>query len=34
VLFYMLVIGRRAARDGETGDLIEYESGTPTLFAG
>lgn len=34
VLFYMLVIGRRAARAGETGDLVEYESGTPTLTAG
>ncbi|MDT0156779.1 stage II sporulation protein M [Microbacterium sp. ARD32] len=34
VLFYMLVIGARAARAGETGDLIEYESGTPTLIAG
>ncbi|BDZ38757.1 stage II sporulation protein M [Microbacterium suwonense] len=34
VLFYMLVIGRRAARQGETGDLIEYEAGTPTLVAG
>jgi len=33
-LFYMLVIGRRAARAGETGDLTEYESGTPTLTAG
>lgn len=31
---YMLVIGRRAARLGETGDLTEYESGTPTLVAG
>lgn len=34
VLFYMLVTGRRAAREGETGDLTEYESGTPTLTAG
>lgn len=33
-LFYMLVIGRRAERRGETGDLTEYESGTPTLVAG
>ena len=33
-LFYMLVTGRRAARRGETGDLVEYEAGTPTLFAG
>ncbi|WP_344819839.1 stage II sporulation protein M [Microbacterium soli] len=34
VLVYMLVVGRRAARRGETGDLIEYEAGTPTLTAG
>lgn len=34
VLVYMLVVGRRAARQGETGDLIEYEAGTPTLTAG
>ena len=33
-LFYMLVIGRRAARRGESGDLVEYEAGTPTLTAG
>lgn len=33
-LFYMLVIGRRAARSGESGDLVEYEAGTPTLTAG
>ncbi|MFD5225033.1 stage II sporulation protein M [Microbacterium sp. NPDC058342] len=33
-LFYMLVIGRRAFRRGETGDLVEYEAGTPTLTAG
>ncbi len=33
-LVYMLVVGRRAARLGETGDLTEYESGTPTLVAG
>lgn len=33
-LFYMLVIGRSAARRGETGDLLEYEAGTPTLTAG
>lgn len=32
--FYMLVIGRRAALRGESGDLLEYESGTPTLTAG
>ncbi|WDH79838.1 stage II sporulation protein M [Microbacterium esteraromaticum] len=33
-LVYMLVIGRRAARQGESGDLVEYEAGTPTLTAG
>ena len=34
LLFWMLVLGRRAARAGETGDLTEYEAGTPTLVAG
>jgi uncharacterized membrane protein SpoIIM required for sporulation len=33
-LAYMLVAGRRAQRLGETGDLTEYEAGTPTLVAG
>lgn len=33
-LFYMLVIGGRAARDGETGDLTEYEAGTTRLVSG
>ncbi|MGF2948472.1 stage II sporulation protein M [Microbacterium alcoholitolerans] len=33
-LFYMLVIGRRAVRRGESGDLVEHEAGTPTLTAG
>lgn len=33
-LVYMLVVGRRAYRRGETGDLVEYESGTPQLVAG
>lgn len=33
-LFYMLVIGGRAARRGETGDLVEFEAGTPRLLAG
>lgn len=33
-LVYMLVLGRRAVRQGETGDLTEYEAGTPTLIAG
>ena len=33
-LVYMLVVGGRAHRRGETGDLTEYEAGTPTLVAG
>lgn len=33
-LFYMLFVGRRAHRAGETGDLTEYEAGTPRLVAG
>lgn len=33
-LFYMIVVGGRAYRRGETGDLTEYETGTPTLVAG
>lgn len=33
-LTYMLVLGRRAYLEGETGDLTEYEAGTPTLVAG
>ncbi len=33
-LAYMLILGRRAARDGETGDLTEDEAGTPQLVAG
>lgn len=33
-LVYVLVVGRRAHRRGETGDLTEYEAGTPTLVAG
>ncbi|KNY07422.1 stage II sporulation protein M [Microbacterium sp. GCS4] len=33
-LIYMLVIGGRAHRRGETGDLVEYEAGTPRLVAG
>ncbi|MGO1838577.1 MAG: stage II sporulation protein M [Candidatus Microbacterium stercoravium] len=33
-LFYMLFVGRRASRLGETGDLTEYETGTPRLVAG
>ena len=33
-LFYMLYVGGRAARAGETGDLTEYETGTARLVAG
>ncbi|WOF24710.1 stage II sporulation protein M [Microbacterium betulae] len=33
-LFYMLFVGRRAFRAGETGGLTEYEAGTPRLVAG
>ncbi|WP_105566900.1 stage II sporulation protein M [Microbacterium halophytorum] len=33
-LVYMLVLGRRAHAAGETGDLTEYEAGTPRLVAG
>ncbi|MET0782585.1 MAG: stage II sporulation protein M [Microbacterium sp.] len=33
-LVYMVVVGGRAHRRGETGDLTEYEAGTPTLVAG
>ncbi|MEV8250844.1 stage II sporulation protein M [Microbacterium sp. NPDC076768] len=33
-LIYMLVIGGRAYRQGETGDLLEYESGTARLVTG
>lgn len=33
-LFYMLFVGRRAVRLGETGDLTEYEAGTTRLVAG
>jgi uncharacterized membrane protein SpoIIM required for sporulation len=31
---YMVAVGRRAHRLGETGDLTEYEAGTPMLVAG
>ena len=31
---YMLLVGGRAYRAGETGDLTEYETGTPTLTVG
>ncbi|RUR01314.1 stage II sporulation protein M [Labedella endophytica] len=33
-LFYMIVVGGRAARAGETGDLEEFERGATTLVAG
>lgn len=33
-LVYMLIVGRRAVRAGETGDLPEAEAGTPRLVAG
>ncbi|NKF32739.1 stage II sporulation protein M, partial [Pseudomonas sp. BGM005] len=33
-LIYMIVVGGRAHRRGETGDLTEYEAGTPRLVAG
>lgn len=33
-LSYMLILGRWATKHGETGDLTEYESGTPTLIGG
>jgi uncharacterized membrane protein SpoIIM required for sporulation len=33
-LFYMIVVGGRAARAGETGDLDEFERGASSLVAG
>jgi len=33
-VFYMVFVGGRAYRKGETGDLTEYEAGTATLVAG
>ena len=33
-VFYMVFVGGRAARHGESGDLTEYEAGTPRLVAG
>ena len=33
-LVYQWVIGGRAARDGQTGDLEEFESGAKQLVAG
>jgi uncharacterized membrane protein SpoIIM required for sporulation len=34
LVVYMLVVGGRAYRRGETGDLGEYDAGTPRLVAG
>lgn len=33
-LWYMIVVGGRAVRQGESGDLTEYEAGTARLVAG
>ena len=33
-LAYMLVLGGRAVRAGETGDLAEFEAGSVRVFAG
>ena len=33
-LSYMLIVGRRAARSGETGDLGEFEAGSTRIYAG
>jgi uncharacterized membrane protein SpoIIM required for sporulation len=33
-LAYILVLGRRAVRSGETGDLVEFEAGARRLVAG
>ncbi|MGW8484234.1 stage II sporulation protein M [Microbacterium sp. NPDC055903] len=33
-LVYMLLVGGRAYRRGQTGDLVEFEAGTPRLVAG
>ncbi|MCU1447086.1 stage II sporulation protein M [Cryobacterium sp.] len=33
-LAYLLVLGGRAARSGETGDLAEFEAGSARVFAG
>jgi len=32
-LTYMLVLGRRATRAGETGDLVEFEAGATRIYA-
>ncbi len=34
LLGYMLVLGRRAARAGETGDLVEFDAGAGRIVAG
>ncbi|GAB3129697.1 stage II sporulation protein M [Glaciibacter psychrotolerans] len=33
-LAYMLILGRRASRAGETGDLTEFEAGARRIYAG
>ncbi len=33
-LAYMLIVGRRASRAGETGDLGEFEAGSTRIYAG
>ena len=33
-LAYMLIVGRRATRSGETGDLGEFEAGSTRIYAG
>jgi uncharacterized membrane protein SpoIIM required for sporulation len=33
-LFYMIVVGRRAYRAGETGDLTAFEAGATRIYAG
>jgi len=33
-LYYMVIVGRRATRLGETGDLGEFEAGTSRIYAG
>jgi len=33
-LFYMIVVGRRATRLGETGDLGEFDAGSSRIYAG
>jgi uncharacterized membrane protein SpoIIM required for sporulation len=33
-LFYQVIVGERASRAGETGDLTEFEAGSARVFAG